>query len=327
MHVSSVITPAGDVRLVGGQDSLSGHLEICNAGTWGQVCRSGWSRGASRTACRQLGFWDGRADRQTCTCTTAYQDSAAPWLNTASCSGEEDALAQCALGSWNQAHTCEADGDVYLNCALETQSGSRSKPVKVQTEVSMTFAVACDSLDAARRGAIADGLGDAIKTLDTMAYDTSVLTVCSNNTQNKAVLTAVLAYSTKASNASLALPVLSSTPSGKPAPTTICDIIAALQCSSSATGIISFTISNATFTNSNGQRMDPARREQMPPPLPADDGPQGPSASGTVPSYSIIIAVLISVFGTAAITWFVAKCYWGRRAAASVVEAVRPAQP
>ena len=321
-----VSTPAGDVRLVGGQDSLSGHLEICNAGTWGQVCRSGWSRGASRTACRQLGFWDGRADRQTCTCTTAYQDSAAPWLNTASCSGEEDALAQCALGTWNQAHTCKADGDVYLNCALETQSGARTQAVKVQVDMNITIGIACSSLDVDKRTAMSDGLSNTIKSLDTMAFDTSVRAVCIDTAQSAALTAIILEFNTKAANASLALGALRNVPTDKPAPTALCENIPGNFCSGSS-GITAFSLGKVVTVNRDGQRMDPARREQMPPPLPADDGPQGPSASGTVPSYSIIIAVLISVFGTAAITWFVAKCYWGRRAAASVVEVVRPAQP
>ena len=46
----------GALRLVGGQLSNEGRVEICINGVWGTVCHSGWSSSDARVVCRQLGF-------------------------------------------------------------------------------------------------------------------------------------------------------------------------------------------------------------------------------------------------------------------------------
>ena len=45
----------GDVRLVGGETSYEGRVEICHNGTWVLVCgRSSMSMNESAVVCRQL---------------------------------------------------------------------------------------------------------------------------------------------------------------------------------------------------------------------------------------------------------------------------------
>ena len=46
----------GAVRLVGGQLSNEGRVEICINGVWGTVCHSSWDDNDARVVCRQLGF-------------------------------------------------------------------------------------------------------------------------------------------------------------------------------------------------------------------------------------------------------------------------------
>ena len=44
----------GDIRLVGGETSYEGLVEICLSGTWMVVCGSSWNVNESTVVCRQL---------------------------------------------------------------------------------------------------------------------------------------------------------------------------------------------------------------------------------------------------------------------------------
>ena len=44
----------GDVRLVGGETSYEGIVEICLSGTWMLVCGYNWNVNESTVVCRQL---------------------------------------------------------------------------------------------------------------------------------------------------------------------------------------------------------------------------------------------------------------------------------
>ena len=44
------------IRLVGGQSSNEGTVEICINGVWGTVCDHSWSSSDARVVCRQLGL-------------------------------------------------------------------------------------------------------------------------------------------------------------------------------------------------------------------------------------------------------------------------------
>ena len=46
----------GTIRLVGGQSSNEGRVEICISGVWGSVCRDRWDSSDARVVCRQLGL-------------------------------------------------------------------------------------------------------------------------------------------------------------------------------------------------------------------------------------------------------------------------------
>jgi deleted-in-malignant-brain-tumors protein 1 len=47
---------AGEVRLVGGNSSIEGRVEICFNDTWGTVCDQMWDEADAGVVCRQLGL-------------------------------------------------------------------------------------------------------------------------------------------------------------------------------------------------------------------------------------------------------------------------------
>ena len=46
----------GDIRLVGGANSLEGRVEICQNNTYITICDDFWDELDARVVCRQLGY-------------------------------------------------------------------------------------------------------------------------------------------------------------------------------------------------------------------------------------------------------------------------------
>ena len=55
-YVSFTDCEEGDIRLVGGTNTMEGRVEVCYSGVWGTVCNNRWGRADAAVACRQLEY-------------------------------------------------------------------------------------------------------------------------------------------------------------------------------------------------------------------------------------------------------------------------------
>ncbi|KAK7901780.1 hypothetical protein WMY93_018549 [Mugilogobius chulae] len=104
----------GEVRLVNGNSSCSGRVEIFHHGQWGTVCGEGWDVNDANVVCRQLGCGRAKDAPQ----YTFGQGLGSIWMAYVSCIGSESSITDChhtAFGNYNCGHredagvTCEGN--------------------------------------------------------------------------------------------------------------------------------------------------------------------------------------------------------------------------
>lgn len=86
------------VRLVAGQSSLEGVVEVYHDGSWGTICSDGWNNKAAKVLCKELKLGDVieskivRQDRFKI--LDGYKDTDI-WLSQVDCKGSEQSILQC----------------------------------------------------------------------------------------------------------------------------------------------------------------------------------------------------------------------------------------
>ena len=52
----SIACDQNEIRLVGGENTLEGRVEVCDNNEWKTVCNKGWDNNEAKVVCTQLGY-------------------------------------------------------------------------------------------------------------------------------------------------------------------------------------------------------------------------------------------------------------------------------
>ena len=100
------------MRLVGGQKTGEGRVEIYHNGVWGTVCDDDWDIEDARVVCRELGYSDALSALQT---AHFGQGNGNIWLDNVQCLGHESSLESCSHNEWGD-HNCQHSEDASVIC-------------------------------------------------------------------------------------------------------------------------------------------------------------------------------------------------------------------
>ena len=103
---------AVEVRLIGGNATSEGRVEIFHEDVWGTVCDDLWDINDARVVCRQLGY----SDAEEAILEAEFgAGSGRIWLDEVECSGNETFLANCSFPEWGTAD-CFHSHDSGVKC-------------------------------------------------------------------------------------------------------------------------------------------------------------------------------------------------------------------
>ena len=116
-----------DVRLVGGDTSAEGRVEVFYDGTWGTICDDSWHLRDANVVCQQLGFE--KAERVWF--RAEFGEGTGPiWLDQMNCNGGESSVLECGHNGWG-VHDCQHREDASVRCSRPAVVKPRSLPVRL----------------------------------------------------------------------------------------------------------------------------------------------------------------------------------------------------
>ncbi|XP_038072278.1 uncharacterized protein LOC119740886 isoform X2 [Patiria miniata] len=131
------------LRLVGGNVSSEGRLEVLLNGEWGTVCADSWGLEDAQVACRQLGFPGGME----ATPGGSYGRGTGPiHLSGIMCSGQESNLENCThsgIGIHNCTHA--NDAGIVCNPKVRLADGQSSNEGRVEVFWNGAWGTVCDN--------------------------------------------------------------------------------------------------------------------------------------------------------------------------------------
>ena len=106
----------GSVRLVGGDTTLEGRVEIFFLGQWGTLCDYNWDIADAIVVCRQLGY-----PRAVEAPRLAYfgTGSGPSWYHSLYCTGTERNLTECSKYDYNFGSACPHSRDAGAVCSSQ----------------------------------------------------------------------------------------------------------------------------------------------------------------------------------------------------------------
>ena len=122
MHIgvtSNDTAAEGCVRLVGGDTTLEGRVEIFLSGQWGTVCDYDWDLADATVVCRQLGYLRAvEAPR-----LAIFGAGSGPsWYYRVHCTGTEHNLTECSKSSSSTGSACSHSRDAGAVCSSQSHT-------------------------------------------------------------------------------------------------------------------------------------------------------------------------------------------------------------
>ncbi|XP_031569217.1 uncharacterized protein LOC116303758 isoform X3 [Actinia tenebrosa] len=126
----------------------TGVVDIYNNGSWGQVCRDGWTSADASVACRELGF-----DSVKQISAVSTNGLSITGLTSLNCTGTETSVNKCPRSAWSKATLCTSNQTASLGCTgiapvcpLKTHMYCPKKPGE-PTAKCISLGQRCDFID------------------------------------------------------------------------------------------------------------------------------------------------------------------------------------
>ncbi|XP_051748215.1 deleted in malignant brain tumors 1 protein-like [Ctenopharyngodon idella] len=129
------------VRLVNGDNSCSGRVEVHYNGIWGTVCDDYWDLSDAAVVCREMGCGNVIEAKRG---AFFRQGSGPVWMDDVKCVGNESTLKNCSSNGWG-VHNCSHQQDAGVICqSVRLVNGSDSCSGRVEVLYNGIWGTVCD---------------------------------------------------------------------------------------------------------------------------------------------------------------------------------------
>ncbi|XP_062566592.1 deleted in malignant brain tumors 1 protein-like [Saccostrea cucullata] len=133
-----------DIRLVGGNSSREGRVEVRLGNTWGTVCDDSWDDNDARVVCRTLGF----SSSGSAYSNAHFGEGSGPtWMDNVNCGGGERSLALCPFNGFGHEDCGHSeDAGVICHCFIQCLCVSNLNNSLIMNYINTSLFVICGLL-------------------------------------------------------------------------------------------------------------------------------------------------------------------------------------